>query len=215
MAQVESAHYEFSKYVSKERWVSFYHQMVEVLKFVPESVLELGPGPGILNTLLSKFGVETVTVDHAPDLWPDVVASGVALPFVDNQFDCTCAFQVLEHLSYEDSLKVFAELVRVARKGVVVSLPNAAILWPFSVYIPTMGVRYFHVSKPTRILGTFPLRHKHYWEIGRPGYSRDKIVGDFLKEQVDLKDEHRVKEFPYHHFFVFNKNMTERLGNGA
>ena len=206
MTQVDCAHYEFCKYVSKERWASFYHQLAEVMAFAPLDVLEVGPGPGILNTLLKKFGIKAVTLDHAADLCPDIVASAMDIPFCDNQYDCVCAFQVLEHMPYDKSLAVFRELVRVSRNGVVISLPNANIIWPISVHVPRLGVRFIHVPKPSSIFGFSTPDSQHYWEVGRAGYSRDRIVEDLLKERVKLIKEYRVNEFPYHHFFVFVKS---------
>ena len=33
-------------YLSRERWISFWYQIMEVTKTKPEKVLEIGPGPG-------------------------------------------------------------------------------------------------------------------------------------------------------------------------
>jgi len=49
----------------------------------------------------------------------------------DKSLDVVCAFQMLEHVPYEKSLAIFAEMAHVARKGAVISLPDAARCWPY------------------------------------------------------------------------------------
>lgn len=53
------------------------------------------------------------------------------LPFEDNSFDVACAFDVLEHL--ENFHLLNAEMFRVAKDYMLVSLPNSAAEIPFDV----------------------------------------------------------------------------------
>jgi len=64
-------------------------------------------------------------VDIDPELKPDFVATAAQLPFKNNSYDCVCAFQVLEHLKYDESIAAFKEMARVARKNIVISLPDS------------------------------------------------------------------------------------------
>jgi ubiquinone/menaquinone biosynthesis C-methylase UbiE len=125
--QVDKSHYEFYSYMAKTRWASVWHQVDEVLSFKPQSVLEVGPGPGVFKAVLGRFGPDVKTLDLDPDLSPDYMASADSMPFDDKAFDVVCAFQMLEHVPYEKSLEIFREMVRVARKGVVISLPDAEV----------------------------------------------------------------------------------------
>ena len=50
-------------YLSRERWISFWYQIMEVMETKPESVLEVGPGPGIVIRAIRDFGGFGVTVD--------------------------------------------------------------------------------------------------------------------------------------------------------
>ncbi|HFE37487.1 MAG TPA: class I SAM-dependent methyltransferase, partial [Gammaproteobacteria bacterium] len=127
--QVNKEHYEFQRYLSKARWNSVWHQLDEVIRLQPESVLEIGPGPGVFKNMATLFGVKVETLDIDPELMPDHVGSVTALPFEDNSYDVVCAFQILEHLPYDVALRAFNEIVRVSRSHVVISLPDAKPVW--------------------------------------------------------------------------------------
>jgi SAM-dependent methyltransferase len=201
--QVDKEHYEFSRYVDRRRWASMWHQLDEVVRLKPEKVLEIGPGPGIFKATALAIGLVVETLDIDPELNPDHVASVFEMPFEDGAFDVVCAFQMLEHLPYEKSLEAFREMTRVARKGVVISLPDAKILWPLSVYVPKIGDVHLFIPRPT----LFPRKHifdgEHCWEINKRGFSLRKIVKEFDVPGWGLEKTFRGYGNPYHRFFIF------------
>ena len=71
--QVEKSHYEFSHYITKGRWNSMWHQLDEIINLKPQSVLEIGPGPGVFKHLAGLFGINVKTLDLDPELKPDFV----------------------------------------------------------------------------------------------------------------------------------------------
>ncbi len=146
--QVDTSHYEFRNYMHKRRWASMWHQLDEVIELQPERVLEIGPGPGLFKAMARAMSIHVETLDLGPDLKPDHVAPADAMPFEDDAFDVVCAFQMLEHVPYEKSLAIFAEMARVARKGVVVSLPDAATRWPLALHIPGVGMKWASIARP-------------------------------------------------------------------
>lgn len=85
-------------------------------------VLDVGCFEGALRSLVPE-GTEYLGIDigGAPDLRLDL-ETAERLPFDDASFDTVVCTDVLEHL---DNLHaVFAELVRLARHHVILSLPN-------------------------------------------------------------------------------------------
>ncbi|MBM3840038.1 MAG: methyltransferase domain-containing protein [Verrucomicrobia bacterium] len=84
-------------------------------------VLDVGCDQAVLKKLAP--GVEYFGIDIAgqPDLVVDLEQTE-RLPFDDASFDCVVCSDVLEHL--ENIHRVFDELVRVARRTIVISLPN-------------------------------------------------------------------------------------------
>lgn len=208
--QVNKSHYDFSKYLNKRRWISMWHQLDEVMKLNPGNVLEVGPGPGVFKSAGIALGLNVSTLDIDPELGPDYVGSVFDMHFMDGEFDVVCAFQMLEHIPYEKAISAFKEMVRVARKNVVISLPNSKVLLPFSIFMPKHGVVKFSLP---RYLFKAPEVHEfdgeHYWELNKANYSVDTVVRDFVKgTDVKLVNSYRVHENSYHHFFIFEKSRN-------
>ena len=70
-----SHEYDFS-YDSKRRFVSYWHQIREVISCDPLQVLEIGVGSGFVSRYLRGRGIAVKTVDIDASLEPDVVADG-------------------------------------------------------------------------------------------------------------------------------------------
>jgi SAM-dependent methyltransferase len=123
--QVAAEHYNATAYNTKERVCSFWHQVDEVLALGTRTVLEIGPGAGLVTDWLARNDVEVTTLDMDPAVFPDVHGSATELPFGDNAFDTVLCAQVLEHMPFDEVERALGEFSRVARTGVVVSVPDA------------------------------------------------------------------------------------------
>lgn len=165
--QVGVNHYDFQRYMSKERWISVWHQLNEVIALKPDSVLEIGPGSGIFKIAGQAFGLNIQTLDVDPALNPDYIGTAEDIPLHSDEFDVVCAFQVLEHMPFEKSKKALSEMARVAKKAVVISLPDVTTSWASSMSIPKIGKKSFVINR----YGYKPQPHvfdgEHYWEIGK------------------------------------------------
>jgi SAM-dependent methyltransferase len=182
-----------------------WHQLDEVKKLEPKNVLEIGPGPGMFKAMGTAIGLHIETLDLDAELKPDHVASVFEMPFENNSFDVVCAFQMLEHLPFEKSLQAFSEMNRVAKHGLVISLPDAAICWPMSFYIPKVGQKWFHLPKPHWGALEHQFDGEHYWEINKAGYPTIFVIDELVKlTRKKLQNTYRVNENPYHRFFVWH-----------
>jgi SAM-dependent methyltransferase len=200
--QVDKSNYRFSSYSFEGRFVSYYWQLNEVLSLEPTSVLEIGVGDRVFgNFIKNNTTVPYTSVDIAEDLHPDVVGSILELPFADKSFDVTCAFEVLEHLPFEQFDRAVAELCRVARTHVVISIPHFGPMLSFSLKIPFLP----HLRVAFKI--PFPKKHvfngQHYWEAGKRGYPIS-LIRSRLSTYGKLVHDFVPFESPYHHFFILN-----------
>ena len=85
----------FHQYDYLSRWVSYWHQIDEVLKMDPKNVLEIGIGNKTVTDYLKKQGVAVTTLDINPKLKPDIVGSVLKIPVADGFFDVILCAEVL------------------------------------------------------------------------------------------------------------------------
>ena len=166
--QISADWYEKRAYNSKERFCSYWHQIDEVLKLEGRSVLEVGPGGGLVTSELQRRGIDVLTLDIDHELAPDVIGSITAIPLPDGAVDVALAAQVLEHLPLDEVVTALSELARVSRIGVVVSVPDQT---------PFVG-------------GSYPLYFGLYIEGVRSALptSRLAVIGLVLRRKVRLRD---------------------------
>ncbi len=200
--QVDKSHYSFEHYCYPERWASYYHQLKEIMRCSPASVLEIGGGDKVLESYLKNAGVSYTSVDIAEDLKPDVVAPIDALPFQDGSFDVVCAFEVLEHIPFERFDRAVAELLRVSKKHVLISVPHFGPPVAFSLKLPFLPEIRFLFKIP------FPKKHvfngQHHWELGKKGYF-PRMLRTKISRQARIIKEFVPFDSRYHHFYVLEK----------
>jgi ubiquinone/menaquinone biosynthesis C-methylase UbiE len=192
----------FDQYVNLQRFISYYYQIDSVMKTNAKSVLEIGIGNRMIADYLDKSGFNVVTCDFNEKLNPDKVGDIRNLPFEDNTFDAVLAFEILEHIPFEDVEVALSELKRVSKKNVIISIPYPG--FHFEIII---NANIPFLNKMLRLIAKVPFfihEHKkgeHYWEMGRKNNSK-RTVKELLKMHFDIKDEFQVILNPQHYFFI-------------
>lgn len=198
--QVEPSHYSDLTYDRKDRFLSYWHQIDEILKRGPESMLEVGIGNGFTSRYLSRLGVNVHTLDFDERLEPDTVGSVLELPFDDGEFEMSCCFETLEHLPWDVFAPSIRELKRVARRWVLVSLPDVTPYVRLDVNRSRKEVAHVLKDLPNPMPEEHTFDGQHYWEIGKKEYSLDRVVTVFKAEGLEVEEVFRVFEMPYHRF---------------
>lgn len=199
-------HYLAWTYVTENRWSSFYHQVTEVLSFDPASVLEIGKGGGVVASVLRGRGLTIWTVDVDSLLRPNILASVGRLPMKSASVDVVLCAQVLEHLEFSMFNSCMRELARVARSGVIISLPNAFPFYEVKLAVPLLGRKRISMS---RSFGPGPspnrMNPSHKWEIGRSRIRPEDIIREIGRSECSIIRQYRAQDDPYRHFFVMGK----------
>lgn len=119
-----------------------------VLRFgFVESLLDVGAGSGRLVNVLGKACGTYVGIDQATNEGI-LQADAHALPFPDQSFDVVASKQTLPH--FADPAKALAEMMRVARRGVVLQqeFPPGGVGWE--------GHSLVHYDAPEDVLELLP-----------------------------------------------------------
>jgi ubiquinone/menaquinone biosynthesis C-methylase UbiE len=200
--QVDKTHYEWASYNVKGRWVSYWHQVHEVLGTGSASVLEVGVGCGLVKNQLRAAGLDVTCVDIDERLGADRVGDVRALPFDDNVFDIVVCAQVLEHMPWEEFPRALRELHRVARRWALVTLPQSGKPLALVVTLPKLGTLAYATRTPS--LRRYRFDGQHYWQVGSRG-TRQRAVRARLAPLFDIKPEYTLPDFAYHRFYLLAK----------
>jgi len=206
--QAGKAHY-FSEYDDLPRFVSYFYQADLIRQTKAKDVLEVGVGNKTMNSYLKQGGVKVTSCDFDKSLKPDKVGDIRNLPFKDSEFDLAVAFEVLEHLPFEDFEKSVSELGRVSKKYVIISIPYSSLFFEVIFNSPAVNKLFgglfkrVHLHLPYFFLKPQESPH-HYWEMGRKGYSIHKIR-HMLKKKFRIVKEVKPYLSVSHHFFVLKK----------
>lgn len=203
--QVNKDHYYSLDYDSKERWISYWYQIKEVLRFEPKTVLEIGVGNKTVSDYLKKMGIKVTTVDIDKNLEPDIVGSVLDLPFNKNNFDVILCAEVLEHLPFKHFKKALLEIKRVCKTSAVLTLPHFSIT---HLYFGTKLIP-FIPKKEFMLKIDLPIRHQflgeHHWEIGKRCYELRRVKEDIMSVGFKIEKSFYPQENPRHHFFILSK----------
>ncbi|MBD2453357.1 methyltransferase domain-containing protein [Nostoc sp. FACHB-87] len=197
-----------SEYLSKDRFISYHHQLRLIFSLGKKvnHILEIGIYNSLLTEILKRNGYEVTTADIDPHLNPDItldLAQDFALP--KDKFDVIVLFQVLEHLPYEQSEKALQKLAAATKKYLVISLPYNSLYLALQLRVSDIPrPRYLSLKIP-KFWSTKPISDQHYWEVGLKGYPQKRILKSITNAGLKVKQEFTDPVNPYHYFLVLEK----------
>jgi SAM-dependent methyltransferase len=123
-------------------------------------ILDVGCGNikrGDINIDLGFVTDEVLQEGKPIRIYPDMLASGDYLPFIDNCFETVIAFHVIEHSN--TPLKFLKELLRVSSRDVFIRVPHkdgriATMPYHVSLFneqwfesaVPIFGIEHLHIE---------------------------------------------------------------------
>jgi len=199
-------HYIEPSYDTKKRFISYWHQINEVLSLNPNEVLEIGIGNSFVNRYLKEKGIKIKTLDIDKRLNPDVAGSVLGIPFIDDSFEVVACYEVLEHLPYSEFQKALTEIHRVSRKHVVLSLPDVTTVYRINLELPRIRSIKKLIPHPFHRPAQQAFDGEHCWEIGKTSYPLKRVEFDIRQSGLNIIKTYRVFEHYYHRFFVLEKS---------
>lgn len=211
MPQISSQRYMKKGYITLERSISYYYQLHETMQLVDPgaSVFEIGIGSGLVSAQLRQLGYHVTTCDFDETVQPDVVADVRQLPVADSSHDVVMACQILEHLPWDQFGIALAELARVSKRYVLISLPRRHTGFEWIIKVPgihTLFKRGFldlFLPIPLKFPG-FAESGQHYWEIDQ-WVTSQAMVRRELEKMFHVRKIFSPPLNKYHVFFVLEK----------
>lgn len=202
MASVHSS----ARYLGADflRLLSYRYQLVYATRNSHGSVLVIGKGDGLVPGFLRSLGANVLIADINPNLRPDVISDVRRLSLADGAVDVSMCCQVLEHLPFDQFKPALAELRRVTRTHLILSLPDVRRHWRLRLEagrfvldrqgsLPAFGAKPFPATSRAKI--------GHKWEIGFRGFPFTAVQSDIQSAGWEIVERERVHEFPWHTFF--------------
>ncbi len=198
------------EYLSKDRFISYHHQLrlISLLGSQVKNILEIGIFNSLLTHILHCSGYEVMTADIDPNLQPDIIvdlATDFTLP--QDKFDAIVLFQILEHLPYEQFEQALRKLAQATKKFLVISIP-------YNTQFITLQVKSSYLLRPKHLslkIPKFwsqkPICNQHYWEMGLKGYSKKRIFNSIEATGLTVKHEFIDPTHPYHYFLILEKKI--------
>ena len=195
-------------YDNKERFISYWHQIHEMLSLNFKEALEIGKGNGFVSNYLIGKGKKIITLDIENGLNPDVVGDVSKIPFCSESFDVVACYEVLEHLPFRKFPTALEELYRISKSYVILSLPDrSGRAYKLHIHLPKMGEMKRLITIPRLKPIECRFDGEHYWEIGIRGYPIKKIIAQIENSNFILRRNYRLFEFPYHRLFILKKKI--------
>lgn len=210
---IQTKIYKSLKYDTLRRFISYYYQINFITDLKPKNILEVGIGNKTLVNYLKEHNVSIQTCDLDKDLSPDYVGDIRSMPIESEAFDVVCAFQIIEHIPFEEVEKALDELARVSKKYVIISVPYTAVHFEMQIR-STITYRLFGKDKISIFFALEKLSRfwkydgQHYWEMGKRNYPR-KMIRNLLKSKFKILKEKRI-DLGYQYFFVLEKNSRNK-----
>jgi len=184
---------------------SLSHQINEIHKLKPASILEIGIGNGFTSSFLRRAGYRVTTVDINPDLEPDICAplDQVGSIIGDDRVDLVVCCEVLEHMPLQEFIPSLDHLAKFGKR-LFLTLPNykASIGIGGLLRIPKTGARPFDwtIDIPRRK----KLAAEHFWEVGSEDRSSLKAIASELNKKYASVEVKKLPLNPYHIAFICN-----------
>jgi len=212
---IPKEYYDFSFYVSKERMITYWHQVVDVLSKKPKIILEVGIGNGIVSNILKIYGIKAITTDINESLRPNKVVSITELDtvFEPGEFPLVLCARVLHHLPFSEFDNVLSQLNHVTQEYLILTLPVETFRIYFTCRIT--GWKSVSVSIP------FPLvlkrclqwalkiteksKTQNFWKINSSKEVCMFNIRAKIKKYFYIEKYYQVPEDMSHAFFVLKK----------
>ncbi len=185
---------------SQEHWELYWHQQKLMNgRITPgDTFLEIGVGSGFTANYLRSKGMDVTTIDINENKNPDIVANVVSYSF-SQQYDHVLAFEVFEHIPFEEFAASLKKIRKICRKSLFFSVPrNEKILFSAELLLPLLGKKSVTISK---LRGKIREPH-HFWEVDHNKISQPLLEKTVSESGYSMAGKNRVNAHLFYYFIT-------------
>ena len=192
-----------------------------------QSILEIGPGSGYFSSIAKNLGYDVKTADLKSRTNPDYLGDFREVD-IPERFDLVAAFEMLQHLPYEDLPATLEKIAGLSSRYVFISVPARVHRFGLSVDIPRvlaprrLGLGWLRGSHTLSMTWEWPRNadpsesnwkgredcwNPHYWEVGRKSYPRSRLLSEIKASGLNVL-WHKYNPSHTHHLFVMAEKTT-------
>jgi len=210
-------YYSFERYNTKQRMLTYWHQINQVLSCQPSSVLEIGVGTGLVTSYLRHLGIEVTTLDINPSLKPDFVGSVLELDtIIQRKFDLVLCARVLHHLPFDQFSNAIKNIAAITSQNAIITLPmedfrlyfmfryTSSTIKTASLPIPLIAKKYI-----LQALGTTngTKYQSGQWKINDFSGIRLEHIQNAISAYWDILEQYRIPEDSAHYLLKLQKKQ--------
>ncbi len=183
----EARRIEWFRYYSEKRITHQWFQ-VHLLKDLANinSVLEIGPGLGLVSSMLHNVGFKVTTIDYLPNQYPHPEIKYFKKEIMElnsdeiSGYDCIICCETLEHLLWDDIDSILNKFHSSRCEWVLISVPYQGFQLDFRLYFNLYKFKKYFSLKILKFLKNFKFDKEadpygHKWEVGYKKYSLSKL----------------------------------------
>ena len=185
------------KLETREHWLSYWHQIKLMEGHVKQkdSLVEIGIGSGFTSNYLRSKKVDVLTIDIDKEKSPDIVSDAASFK-PDKNYDHFCAFEVFEHMDFDEMGSIIDNLKKNINKNIFISVPIFKKT-PISLELKIKSFwRSITIATPKRKI----IDPHHYWELDYKDYSEKRLLNVFEQRDFHLKNKMSYLRWRYFHF---------------
>ncbi|MBS9778878.1 MAG: hypothetical protein KGV58_01050 [Campylobacteraceae bacterium] len=194
-------------YFDKQQLFVLSEQIVLIYKYTKKIknpiLVEIGKGNGFVSDFFKKAGFDFLTFDINKNLNPDIEGNILAFSnIVTCKPDIVVACEILEHMPFEVFEYALEQISKVARKYVIITLPEFKKFFGanFQIKLPKKDV--FSFPLHVKVRGDKILGSGHFWEIDFDEQSKRENVENVMKKYFQIEDKGSFGVAPYHNYYV-------------
>ena len=205
--EVNGIKYQYSSDWLKElesefHWRLYWYQQKMIQSYLnfQDNILEIGVGTSFTANYLKSKGFAVTTFDIDKEKKPDIVGNIVEQDWKGLKFSHILAFEVFEHIPFEEFKKSLKKLHSVCEKKIFISLPiNKITLFEIEYKLPKIRRNTLRIALSKNKITT----PAHFWEVGYDKYSEIFIENMFAEQGFKLTEKSKKSSFIY---YVLEKN---------